>query len=210
MTELLERWRAALPQAPPGAADRAGSDLLRRWAEPHRRYHDVAHLAAVLSAVDELTGHAADADAVRLAAWFHDAVYEAGAVGDVPGSNEEASAQLAEHALPALGVSPDRVATVARLVRLTATHDPVPGDVDGAVLCDADLAVLGGDPPAYADYARRVRAEYGHLSDADFRAGRAAVLRRLLALDPLYRTETARARWERSARANLAAELAES
>jgi predicted metal-dependent HD superfamily phosphohydrolase len=68
--------------------------------------------------------------------------------------------------------------------------------------------VLGGAPDAYADYVGRVRAEYAHLSDADFVAGRAAVLRRLLGLDPLFRTATARSRWQHPARVNLAAELA--
>ena len=76
----------------------------------------------------------------------------------------------------------DRVDEVARLVLLTAGHDPEPGDANGAVLCDADLAVLAGPPDAYAAYASAVRAEYGHLSDEEFTAGRIAVLERLLAL----------------------------
>ena len=64
---------------------------------------------------------------------------------------------------------------------LTAGHDPAPDDADGAVLCDADLAVLAGPPDAYVAYASAVREEYGHLSDAEFTAGRIAVLEHLLA-----------------------------
>jgi predicted metal-dependent HD superfamily phosphohydrolase len=196
--DLLERWtRLAGP-----ASESVGRGLIGRWSEPHRAYHDVAHLRAVLDAVDLLAEHAVDPTAVRLAAWFHDAVHEGAA-----GADEEASAALAERVLPSVGVPPSRVAEVARLVRLTAGHDPEPGDSDGAVLCDADLAVLGSDPQDYAAYVAAVRREYAAVPDDAFRAGRAAVLERLLALDPLYGTATARRLWADRAAANLRAEL---
>ena len=54
----------------------AGAALLGRWAEPQRAYHDLAHLAEVLERVDLLAAEADQPDAVRLAAWFHDAVYD--------------------------------------------------------------------------------------------------------------------------------------
>jgi predicted metal-dependent HD superfamily phosphohydrolase len=196
--DLLERWtRLAGP-----ASESVGRDLIGRWSEPHRTYHDVAHLRAVLDAVDLLAEHAVDPTAVRLAAWFHDAVYEGAA-----GADEKASAALAEGVLPSVGVPPPRAAEVARLVRLTAGHDPEPGDADGAVLCDADLAVLGSDPGGYAAYVAAVRREYAAVPDEVFRVGRAAVLERLLGLDPLYRTATARRLWADRAAANLRAEL---
>ncbi|QYC43132.1 hypothetical protein Nocox_27680 [Nonomuraea coxensis DSM 45129] len=189
------------------AALATGAELVARWSEPHRHYHDRAHLAAVLAAVDDLASDAADPDAVRLAAWFHDAVYDGH-----PGRDEERSAQLAQARLPACGVPPAVVAEVARLVRLTAAHDTLAGgDANGAVLCDADLAVLGGPrdaPGGYAAYAAAVRREYAHVPDDLFRLGRADVLRRLLATPSLYRTARARELWEERARANMTAELA--
>ena len=93
-----------------------------------------------------------------------------------------------------------------RLVLLTAGHDASADDANGAVLCDADLAVLASPPEAYARYASAVREEYGHLPDDVFTAGRIAVLEHLLALPTLFRTPTARP-WAGPARANLAAEL---
>jgi predicted metal-dependent HD superfamily phosphohydrolase len=91
-------------------------------------------------------------------------------------------------------------------VLLTAGHDPAPDDANGAVLCDADLAVLASPPAAYAGYASAVREEYRHLSDEEFTAGRIAVLEHLLALPMLFRTPAAQP-WTEPARANLAAEL---
>ena len=97
---------------------------------------------------------------------------------------------------------------VARLVRLTASHEADPGDDRGAHLLDADLSILGALPGRYHVYARDVRLEYAHVTDADFAAGRAAVLRHLLDHDPLFRTPTGAQLWARQARANMAAELA--
>ncbi|MET9885076.1 hypothetical protein ABZZ20_18465 [Streptomyces sp. NPDC006430] len=204
---LRARWHvtasaagAATDRDPAPYADR----LLAAWAEPQRRYHTTAHLADVLARIDLLAPHAADPAAVELAAWFHDAVYRPDR-----SENEERSAALAERALPELGIDAVRTSEVARLVRLTVTHDPAPGDTNGEVLCDADLAVLAGDPDAYAAYVAAVRAEYGFVPEAAFRTGRAAVLRQLLALPRLFRTPHGSAHWEAPARRNLAAELAD-
>ncbi|MEY9936368.1 hypothetical protein [Streptacidiphilus sp. MAP5-3] len=197
---LLARWTAlfAAPEAEP-----YGEQLLRRWSEPQRRYHTVRHLAATLSVIDRLAGHAEDADLVRAAAWFHDAIY-----APDRSENEERSARLAERVLPELGVSDEAVTEVARLVRLTAAHDPAPGDHNGEVLCDADLAVLGSPPQIYAGYAAAVRAEYAFVPDEDFRNGRADVLERLLALPSLYRTQLARSAYAERAAMNMRTELA--
>lgn len=204
MTEALpNRWNDLLTRcgatADPGPY---GRDLLGRWAEPQRRYHSVRHLAAVLDHVDALAAHADDADAVRLAAWFHDAVYRPDR-----SENEERSAQLAVRALREAGLAEELVQETARLVRLTAGHECADGDRNGAVLCDADLAVLGSAPEAYAAYAAEVREEYAFVPEGAFRAGRAAILRQLLALPALYRTAPARERFDAAARTNLAAEL---
>ncbi|MET8697341.1 hypothetical protein ABZW10_00475 [Kitasatospora sp. NPDC004723] len=202
--DLLAAWTALLHRCGTGSDPApAGRELLRRWSEPQRRYHTTDHLRAVLGHVDALAGHADDPDAVRLAAWFHDAVYRPDR-----SENEERSATLAVRALTGAGLPAARIEEVARLVRLTVTHHPGPGDRDGEVLCDADLAVLGGPPQAYAAYAAAVREEYAFVPEPDFRAGRAAVLRQLIALPALYRTPTAHARFDAPARANLAAELA--
>ncbi|HEY4629720.1 MAG TPA: metal-dependent phosphohydrolase, partial [Blastococcus sp.] len=174
--------------------------VVAAWSEPHRRYHDLAHLAAVLGLVGELGGAAADLDAVRLAAWYHDVVYDS-----ERSDNEQVSAQRARAGLRGL-VTDERLDEVERLVLLTAGHDPAPGDTNGAVLCDADLAVLAAPPESYAAYASAVRLEYGHLGDQEFTSGRIAVLEHLLALPTLYRTEAALP-WTDTARANLTAEL---
>lgn len=198
-------WRRDLPpEVEPAAADHAVADLVARWGQPHRHYHDLTHLGAVLAVIDEHADWAEDLSAVRLAAWFHDAVY-----APRRDDNEEASAALARSVLRRLGVDPPRVDEVVRLVRLTERHNPEPGDRNGELLCDADLSVLAGAPAAYRQYAYRIRREYAHVPERAFRAGRIGVLRRLLALPALYRVPALARRWEARARENLNRELAE-
>jgi predicted metal-dependent HD superfamily phosphohydrolase len=195
----FEAWAVLAGDSPTSRTEWAA--VVAAWSEEHRRYHDLNHLAAVLGLVDELAAAAADADAVRLAAWYHDVVYD-----PARDDNEQVSAERARAGLRGL-VPDERLDEVVRLVLLTAGHDPEPGDADGAVLCDADLAVLASEPARYAVYASAIREEYGHLTDAVFTAGRIAVLERLLALPELYRVPTVAAEWTQRARANLTAEL---
>ncbi|MER5433153.1 hypothetical protein [Streptomyces sp. NPDC002588] len=206
---LRTRFTHALEAArgPGGHGDRPdparyADDLIARWREPQRRYHTLTHLTAVLDHIDVLREHADDPAAVRLAAWFHDAVY-----APDRSENEERSARLAERALAEAGVPGERTAEVARLVRLTVTHDPADDDRDGQVLCDADLAILAAPPSVYAAYTAAVREEYHFVPSDAFRAGRAAILRRLLDLPRLFRTPYGQAEWEATARFNLRGEL---
>ena len=208
-TELLQRWTSTLRAA---RAGRGGPDplpygrnLLARWAEPQRRYHTVDHLRAVLDRIDELAdlgGEGGELELVRLAAWFHDAVYRPDR-----SENEERSAVLAEKALTEAGLTVHEVAEVARLVRLTVSHDPDDGDINGEALCDADLAILASAPDTYARYTAAVREEYAFVPEDAFREGRAAILRHLLSLPRLFRTPYGAAAWESAARGNMEREL---
>jgi predicted metal-dependent HD superfamily phosphohydrolase len=204
--DLIASWtRSCAAVGASGDVAGAGAQLVSAYGAHVRAYHDLRHLTEVLERVDELSAEAKDPDLVRLAAWFHDAVYhtETRVVGD----NEERSAELATEMLRSLHVAEASREEVARLVRLTADHAPDPGDSNGAVLCDADLAVLARDPEGYADYAAAVRLEYAHVPDEAFRAGRSAILRSLLDQPQLFRTPAARQRWESTARANVTTEL---
>ena len=138
-----------------------------------------------------------------MAAWFHDAVYQPDR-----DDNEERSAYAAYDAMEQAGASPELIAEVVRLIRLTATQEADPDDVAGAVLCDADLSILGAAPEKYQEYARFIRQEYAHLPIDQFNAGRARVLRSFLEREHIYHTPLARKLWEDQARENLAAEIA--
>lgn len=204
MRHLAAAWlRTAERVGARGDVAGSGAELLSRYAETGRHYHDLTHLDEVLRNVDELARFARAPDVVRLAAWFHDAVYDPHL-----DDNEQQSALLAESMLAAMRVDAPVVVDVARLVRLTAGHDAAADDPDAAVLCDADLAILASDERRYAEYVAGVRAEYAHVPDDDFARGRTSVLQHLLGQRFLFRTPSAHAAWEAAARANVTAELA--
>jgi predicted metal-dependent HD superfamily phosphohydrolase len=174
------------------------TELEAAYDDPGRGYHDLRHLTEVLEHVDALmAGDDPARETVLLAAWFHDVVY------DGREDDEERSARRAEETLAGRTDADE----VARLVRLTRTHRPREDDGPGQVLCDADLAILAAGPDRYADYVRGVRSEHAAVPDADFAAGRAAVLRDLLSKPSLFHTAAGRRLWERAARANAEREV---
>jgi predicted metal-dependent HD superfamily phosphohydrolase len=193
MTDLPPRW--PLPEL----AD-LRDELVAAYADPGRGYHDTLHLSEVLDRLETLAGAgvAFDPLVAGLAAWFHDAVY------DGERDAEERSAVWAEEALADTTYGDE----VARLVRLTETHDPAETDAAGQALCDADLAILAAPRERYDAYVAGVRREYDYLPDAEFAAGRSAVLHDLAGRSRLFHTAYARETWEPAARANLERELA--
>jgi predicted metal-dependent HD superfamily phosphohydrolase len=223
---LRAQWQAALGHT--GGTSSCADDhlerLLARYREPQRHYHTVTHLAAVLATAEDLMGEVTvtDREAVRLALFFHDAVYDPRS-----DTNEADSAALARAVLSELEVPSNCVDAVAGLVMATrhladapaagASDPATPSDaraatattaheIDTSVVLDADLAILAAEPSRYEAYATGVRAEYAHVDDATWRTRRATVLRAFLERAAIYRTEPMR-RQEHRARANLAAEL---
>ena len=165
-TRLASAW-----DAPADVIDAVFADLATRYGEPHRHYHTLEHIAEVLTVVEELDGTAE----VEWAAWLHDVIY------DVRASDSEArSAGYAGDVLARLRAPEHVVSEVQRLIELSARHEIVAGDRNGTVFVEADLAILAADAARYDRYAHDVRAEYAHLDDDVWRAGRAQVLTSLL------------------------------
>lgn len=175
-----------------------GRRLLGCWTQPHRVYHSVDHLAAALDGLDVLGGGRLEGAAV----WFHDAVWTLPA-DPRHDRDERRSADLARDWLG--GVMPGRdVGEVARLVLLTAGHDPSPGDGSGARVSDADLVLLAADWERYKQTTAGLRDEAG-LTGPAWTAVRRVQIEELMDGPRLYRA--APPSWEDAARANLAREL---
>lgn len=210
---LMRAWDSLLP-----GHTALGEDLLERYEQPHRKYHTSVHLSEMLTALKTLykRHHTATPRAVLLAAWFHDAVYEAN-----PGDDEAASADLARTALTPLAstgfLTNREVTAIAHLIELTASHQLADGieeytsgaltRADAAFFLDADLAILAADSPRYTRYVAGVRAEYAHYTPDAFTRGRAAILQGFLNRTAIYASDTAHLLWDAPARLNLRTEL---
>jgi predicted metal-dependent HD superfamily phosphohydrolase len=209
MQELYQQWQDLCDglSIVPEVAAAIGQDLLTRYGENGRFYHNLDHLHHVLTSIKAICAPDQPASALLLTAWYHDAVYDPRAA-----DNEAQSAALAQRQLSAAGLAPDLVDEVARLILLTQTHEVEVATLsareqeNGRILLDADLAILGADPDRYRQYAQAIRREYAFVPEAEYRQGRAKVLRRLLARQPLYYTPFMQT-YSRQARLNLTAEL---
>lgn len=199
---LAERWRA-LWQRVGGVGNGTTqlAHLAARYAEPERHYHTLEHIAECLAELDRARGEAVHPDEAELALWLHDAVYDPRA-----SDNEARSAALARELLAVTALRDEAGDRIARSILATAHTAPPPAG-DAALVCDADLAVLGADPARYDRYARQIAAEYAWVPQAIFRKRRAELLRALLARASIYATAGFRDRLEVKARRNLSAEL---
>src|SRR5690606_28410691 len=159
--------------------------------------------------VDELAKETHRPDVVRLAAWYHGAVFNASAqvaYARRGGEDEAAGAALAREELAALGVPEAVCERVAELVLSLSRHDAAEDDVDALALCDADLGTLAVEPQRYAAYRKAIREEYAHIPELDYVTSRIDILTRLLRRRRLFVSPFSLA-WEEPARENLTAEL---
>lgn len=195
-----------------GAISAALGDILARHSEPQRHHHTIEHVAEVTQTIRALgdprlpvadTALAPESySAACLAGWLHDVVYD-----PTSATNEADSAEYASRCLATLGIDEWITGETARLILATATHEVTSQDGAGMVLMDADLAILAARRKRYDRYASAIRAEYPHLDDATYAAGRATILRGFLDRGSLYYCEQMVTRCDEAARQNLRREL---
>lgn len=195
--------------ATPEEIKAVGVALVDRWSSAGRDFHNLKHLVDVLARVDELASETHEPELVRLAAWYHGAIFDAAdaaAYANRGGEDEVASARLAREELVALGISTERAQRVHDLVVALRRHSTNASDFDCAVLCDADLAMLAAEPQRYKSYLHDIRAEYAHLPVEHYLRARVNIVRKLLGRKSLFVSPLGAA-WEEPARQNLGAEL---
>lgn len=186
-----------------------GTNLIMLWSTPDRAFHNLRHLIDLLTRVDELSEETRNPDLVRLAAWYHGAIFSVSADQAMHrngGEDEAASAALAYEELVAAGVSAKNANRVAELIMNLRRHDLPTSDIDAAALSDADLGCLAIEPQRYREYSRLIYSEYAHLPLLSYLRTRTTIVRKLLARDRLFASPLGQ-RWELPARENLEAEL---
>lgn len=204
---LHSKWLAlmALLEVDRTAADSTWVMLAQHYSEPHRAYHNLCHVTAMLRHADQLPAQISQPDIVEFAIWFHDAIYDTHNK-----DNERRSAELALYTLHSMGIDPCIATSVEQCI--LATHKHEVGDTPAADLplfLDIDLAILGAREEVYRQYCQAIRAEYAWVAPDAYRAGRAEVLKHFLDRPSLFFTPTMIARFEDQARHNIERELGE-
>jgi predicted metal-dependent HD superfamily phosphohydrolase len=185
-------------------SSRRAVHLIEKYCEEHRAYHNLSHIRAMLAAAEKFKDKIADYDAVRLAVWFHDAVYEPRAK-----TNEIDSAALAVGTLAQLNAPEAQIESVEKMILATEKHDASGLDADGELFLDLDLGILAAGKEVYRKYARAIRQEYSFVPESLYREKRREILESFLEREFIYYTGEMRASFEERARSNIANEIKE-
>ena len=194
-------WQRRVASPPSPDAATVHSDLRRRYEEPFRQYHNLHHILDCLELCDEVAPLLVDRDAVELALWFHDAVYDTGA-----STNELRSAELF------LTVSAGAPFLFRHRVCdhiLATRHSTTVRDSDRRFLVDIDLSGFGAPWEEFMRNGNLLREESSGQTDVKYHYGQVAFLSRLQQRRHFFATEYFRARFETTARDNLRRVLAE-
>lgn len=201
---LYGLWQSAVE-----AADLTGKkrdsyiELIKRYNDPKRSYHNVDHIENVAAYIHANREKAENSPALLWAALLHDFFppWEKNA--------EQRSADESAIFLKNLGMKEELIEQVKKLIVFTAHHFSA-SNQDERLLADADLFILGEEAWRYDLYASQIRREYAHIITPLFNNGRRKFLSKLLA-----RIETEGRLcfsldqdWEERAKQNVRRELA--
>ena len=137
-----------------------------------------------------------DANAVVLALWFHDVIYDPQAK-----DNELQSAELFEQYL-AQDLSIDIVQKIKRWIIATQKHERS-DDHDLQFLLDIDLAILAASPERFDEYEQQIQQEYAWVDSDIYSIKRKEVLVHFYQTELLYQTEYFQKHFEQKAKQNL-------
>lgn len=193
-----ERRFQRLWQDAGGARDPAMvfSEIWDLYGETTRHYHDRHHIRYCLDVYDEAVREMGSDNAVEMAVWVHDVIYEVGAR-----DNEARSADWFRDRA-ADSMHPEFVECVCRLV-LATLHKDAPGDFQEQFVVDIDLAGLGQGWNEFFIDTKKIRKEMQAVSDSEFALRQGRFLESLLNRPNIYFTPYFQRHREAPARENI-------
>ncbi len=156
------RWiqLAAELELPADLTTTAWAEIKTAYSEPHRHYHTLHHIEAMLSGLDTHRPTFDDLQVAALALIYHDIIYDPARQDNETQSAARLSDRFSTH------IDPARVARACRHIEATRRHDPT-DDADTNLVLDLDMSILGAPWPDYLAYAAGVYAEYAPIYGAE-------------------------------------------
>ena len=190
-------WQRCLVNGAADDSERIHQRLLAGYREPHRRYHTLAHVKHCLTMFDQCKDLARHPDALELAVWFHDVVWQPGET-----DNEALSAALYQQLSD--GVHADDLRQRVDSLIMATLHDGSSlEDSDAPYMVDIDLSSFGLSWDEFLRDSQNLRQE-SLLEDADFYRRQGSFQNCLLSRPRFFVSEYFYQRFESQARENLA------
>jgi predicted metal-dependent HD superfamily phosphohydrolase len=192
---LRARWNKLMPKLNcKEGTKRLFEQIIKNYSEPTRHYHNLAHLLMV-TYPNFIQGERPEL--VEFALWMHDFFDDRPDYSRVMEVTQQVTANQ-------FNTVADQE-YVSKLIEATFHKLEIFELYDQKLIADIDLSILSSSPEEYLKYTDKIRKEYAHVSDEDFRIGRLKILKRLNSKD-IYHTTFFKKR-EAQAKSNLAEEI---
>lgn len=190
-------WQRCLRDGATDDSTAIHQQLVKGYGEPQRHYHTLAHIAHCLTQFDHCKSLARNPDALEIAVWFHDVIFEPGRH-----DNEALSARLYQD-LSAGNHDNEMRQLIDRLIMATLHDGSSLGDADASYMVDIDLSSFGLDWDAFLLDSQNLREENPHLSDTDYYRKLQKFHSSLLARPRFFLSDFFYQRYEQQARDNV-------
>lgn len=190
-------WRRCLIDGANDDSARIHQLLLDAYREPQRHYHSLAHIEQCMGMFDACKSLATNPDALELAVWFHDVIFEPDQA-----DNERRSADL--YLQLSDGVQADEMRRLVERLIMATLHDGNSlQDPDAVYMVDIDLSSFGLSWEEFLRDSENLRRENANLSDAEYYRRKKEFQNCLLDKERFYRSDFFAERLENQARSNL-------
>jgi predicted metal-dependent HD superfamily phosphohydrolase len=180
-------------------------DIVHRYSEQHRHYHNLAHIAYLFKWCDKYIDQVKHPAVVGFAILYHDIVYDT-----YRQDNEELSAAIAEAHLTQLNINNKLLNNIKHFIIASKDHviyDDAPLKEDLAIFLDLDLVILASDEEYYKRYSEKIRQEYAKYRDDLYKTGRKLALQKISETPTIYSSKVFRDTLELKARENIKKEV---
>jgi predicted metal-dependent HD superfamily phosphohydrolase len=185
--------------------DQLWAEIVYRYAEQHRHYHNLSHIAFLFDLCDQYIDRITNPAVTGFAILYHDIVYDT-----YRPDNEEQSAELAETHLKQLNLNASLIENIKTFIIATKDHKLPEGyslKNDLSLFLDFDIAILASPGETYQLYSEKIRQEYMKYPDDVYKEGRKLALKKVLELFNIFNTKDFIDSMEETARLNINREV---
>ena len=176
--------------------------LILAYDEPQRVYHTLTHIKSCFKILQDVAHLAGNADALALAIWFHDAIYDIDAK-----DNEKCSAEWFLKVTENLFADSIRHLVCSHIMATLHCGEEIK-DHDSQIMVDIDLFSFGKPWPDFIRDSENVRAEKAEVPDSEFYQKQCGFQKCLLSKPRFFQSDYFYQHYESQARQNLSRFLA--